>query len=226
VGKRIIKYIKNILYCLVELIYSGDEHCVICNDYTMEGEALCTHCRRKMKRCTESFYLCHNEEKYLVWSVFYYSNIVKELIIRLKYKSDFICGEILAKYMLELVKDNELEFDLIAFVPMTKKAFKKRGYNQSQFIANYLSRFFNIPVICNLIKNMDTKDQIGLSGEDRWSNMEKCFNIEQNVFMKNKNILLVDDVITTGATAFHCAHRLKESGVNNVFILTIAKSKV
>ena len=46
--------------------------------------------------------------------------------------------------------------------------------------------------------------------------MEKCFNIEQNVFIKNKNILLVDDVITTGATTFHCAHRLKESGVNKV----------
>ena len=157
-GKRIIKYIKNILYCLVQLIYSGDEHCVICNDYTTESEALCTHCRRKMKRCTESFYLFHNEEKYLVWSVFYYSNIVKELIIRLKYKSDFICGEILAKYMLELVKDNELQFDLIAYVPMTKKALKKRGYNQSQFFANYLSRSFNIPVICNLIKTLDTKD--------------------------------------------------------------------
>jgi len=226
VGKRIIKYIKNIFYCLVQLIYSGDEYCVICNEYTEESEALCLQCRRKLRHCTENFHLCHNEEKYLVWSVFYYSNIVKELIIRLKYKSDFICGEILAKYMLELIKNEKLQFDLIAYVPMSKKALKNRGYNQSEFLANYLSRFLNIPVICNLIKTLDTKDQIGLGSEERWSNMEKCFNIEQNVFMKNKNILLVDDVITTGATTFHCASRLKENGVNDVCILTIAKSKV
>lgn len=225
-GKRIIKYVKNIIYCLVQLIYSGDEHCVICNEYTVESEELCTQCRKKLRHCGESFYLCHNEDKYLVWSVFYYSNIVKELIIRLKYKSDFICGEILAKYMLELVKNNELQFDLIAYVPMTKSALKSRGYNQSEFLANYLSRFLDIPVICNLIKTVDTKDQIGLSGEERWSNMEKCFEIKENKKIKNKKILIVDDVITTGATAFHCASALKKSGVGNVCILTIAKSKV
>ena len=217
-GKRIIKYIKNIIYCLVQLIYAGDEHCVICSEYTEESDALCTDCRQKLRRCGDSFYLCRNEEKYLVWSVFYYSNIVKELIIRLKYKSDFICGEILASYMVELVKNNDLQFDLIAYVPMTKKAQKNRGYNQSEFLANYLSRFLNIPVICNLIKTVDTKDQIGLSGEQRWSNMEKCFDAKENIFIKNKNILIVDDVITTGTTTFYCASILKKSGVNNICI--------
>lgn len=225
-GKRIIKFIKNIFYCLVSLIYSGDEHCVICNEYTQESEALCALCKKKLRLCTESFYICHDEEKYIVWSAFYYSNIVKEMIIRLKYKSDFICGEILAKYMLEQVKSKELQFDLIAFVPMTKKSLKSRGYNQSEFLANYLSRFLNIPVISNLIKISDTKDQIGLNGEQRWNNMKKCFDIEESKIIKNKKILLVDDVITTGATAFHCANCLKKSGVSDVCILTIAKSKV
>ncbi|MGV8980061.1 MAG: ComF family protein [Clostridium sp.] len=187
---------------------------------------MCSECRKKLRPCAESFYIYHDEEKYLVWSVFYYSNIVKELIIRLKYRSDFICGEILAKYMVELVKSKELQFDLIAYVPMTKKALKKRGYNQSEFLANYISRLLEVPLFCNLNKIMDTKDQIGLSGEERWNNMEKCFSIEGYKDIKNKNILLVDDVITTGATTFHCAHNLKESGINNVCILTIAKSKV
>jgi len=226
VGKRIIKYIKNILYCLVQLIYAGDENCVICEDYTDESEALCYTCKRKLRHCQEYFYLCHSEEKYLVWSVFYYSNIVKELIIRLKYKSDFICGEILAKYMVELIKNKNIQFDVIAFVPMTKKALKIRGYNQSEFLANYLSRSFNIPITCNLTKTLETKDQIGLDGEQRWVNMEKCFDIKKDTLIKNKNILLVDDVITTGATTFYCARKLKESGVNDVCILTIAKSKV
>ena len=225
-GKRIIKYIKNIFYCLAGLIYSGDESCVICNGYSQESEALCTICRGKLRRCEDSFYIGSDDEKYLAMSVFYYSNIVKELIIRLKYKSDFICGEILAKHMLELVKNNALQFDLISYVPMTKKAMKNRWYNQSEFLANYLSRFLNIKVICNLIKNEDTNDQIGLSGEERWDNMGKCFGIEKSEFIRNKNILLIDDVITTGATAFHCAHSLKEKGANNICVLTIAKSNV
>ena len=225
-GKRIIKYIKNIFYCLANLIYSGDELCVICNGYSDENEALCTICSGKLRRCGESFYIGKDGEQYLSMSVFYYSSIVKELIIRLKYKSDFICGEILAKHMLEFIKNSELQFDLISFVPMTKKALKNRGYNQSEFLSNYLSRFLNIKVICNLIKTQETKDQIGLSGEQRWANMEKCFKIEKNEFIKNKNILLIDDVITTGATAFQCAHTLKENGANNICILTIAKSNV
>lgn len=225
-GKGIIKFIKNILHCLVELIYSGDEQCVICKEYCEESEALCTKCRGKLRYSKESFYIKNHEEKYLVWSVFYYSNIVKELIIRLKYKSDFICGEILAKYMSELVKNNELQFDLISYVPMTKKALKNRGYNQSEFLANYLSRFLNIPMICALIKIKETKDQIGLSGEERWINMENCFEVEENKLIKNKKILLVDDVITTGATAFYCARSLKEKGISDVYILTIAKSNV
>lgn len=225
-GKRIIKYIKNILYCLVQLIYSGDEHCVICNEYSEESEPLCTKCREKLRRCEESFYIGTNEEKYPVRSVFYYSNIVKELIIRLKYKNDFICGEILAKYMLEFVKNSKLQFDLISYVPMTKRALKNRGYNQSEFLANNLSRFLNIPVICTLIKIKETKDQIGLNGEERWNNMEKCFEVQENKSIRNKKILLIDDVITTGATAFHCARCLKEKGKNDVYILTIAKSNV
>ncbi|WAG75228.1 ComF family protein [Clostridium estertheticum] len=132
----------------------------------------------------------------------------------------------MAKYMLESVKNNYLEFDLISYVPMTKRALKNRGYNQSEFLAKYLSQFLSIPVTCNLIKTEDTKDQIGLSGDQRWDNMKKCFEIKGSEFIKNKNILLVDDVITTGATAFHCAHMLKENGANNIFILTIAKSNV
>ena len=225
-GKRIIKYIKNIFYCLAGLIYSGDESCVICKGYSQESEALCTICKDKLRACGESFYIGKCDEKYLAMSVFYYSNIIKELIIRLKYKSDFICGEILAKHMVEFIKNGELQFDLISFVPMTKKALKIRGYNQSEFLANYLSRFLNVKVTCNLIKTDDTKDQIGLSGEERWVNMEKCFKIEKNEFIKNKNILLIDDVITTGATAFQCAHTLKENGANNICVLTIAKSNV
>ena len=207
-------------------MYSGDEQCVICKEYSEESDALCAKCREKLRHCNENFNIGHDKETYPVWSVFYYSNIVKELIIRLKYKSDFICGEILAKYMLELVKSNNLQFDLISYVPMTKRGLKIRGYNQSEYLASYLSKFLNVPVVCSLIKTENTKDQIGLSGEERWSNMKECFKIKENEFMKNKSILLVDDVITTGATAFHCARRLKENGVNNIFILTIAKSNV
>ena len=225
-GKRIIKYIKNIFYCLAGLLYSGDEFCVICGGYSEENETLCTICTKKLRWCQENFYIGHHEEKYLVRSVFYYSSIVKELIIRLKYKNDFICGEILAKYMLEVVKNNELQFDLISYVPMSKKSLKSRGYNQSEYLANYLSRFLEIPVFRSLIKTENTKDQIGLNGEQRWSNMEKCFEIRKNKIIKNKRILLVDDVITTGATAFHCAQKLKENGANNIYILTIAKSNV
>lgn len=77
-----------------------------------------------------------------------------------------------------------------------------------------------------LYKKKDTKDQIGLDGNSRWNNLQDCFEPIKNNCFKSKNIIIIDDVITTGATSYHCASKLLNNGAAKVTILTVAKSRL
>ena len=124
------------------------------------------------------------------------------------------------------VQGENFDFDIITFIPATKDSMKKRGYNQSELLAKHIGKNMNIDVKGYLSKIKETKDQIGLTEEMRWLNSMNSFSLKNQYPLKGKNVLLVDDVITTGATAFSCAKEIKKGGAKNVIILTAAKSKL
>lgn len=219
-GNGIIKYL---IESVLNVIYCSNETCLICNEYIDSEESICNVCKGKIEYCSDIFKL---NNKIDCFSAAYYASCIKEMIRRLKYKSDFAVGEFLGEILVNAIWKNKIEFDLITYVPLSKKAFKRRGFNQSEFLANYISKCVNKPLQQLLIKKMDTKDQIGLDGNSRWNNMQNCFEVLKNYNLQNKKIILIDDVITTGATAFHCAEVLFKSGAAKVFILTVAKSRL
>ena len=226
-GNGIVKNLKFIWDCILQVVYDGDEKCILCENETYGDENICIDCKKRIKFCKDSFDIEFNNMKITGYSVSYYSGTMMELILKLKYKSNFKAGETIAKYMIKLIKRNNLEFDFITYIPMNKTALKKRGYNQSKYLARTVSDGLNIPVIHWLEKTEKTKDQIGLNGNERWENMEKCFAFVHNdTVIKNKKVLIIDDVITTGATAFYCAYELIKNGSEKITVLTGAKSKV
>jgi len=210
----------------MQVIYCSDDKCIICGELNDSDEFICEHCNCKIKLCSESFYVSRDDIRFKCFSISYYSSVMLELILRLKYKSDFKCGEVIANLMLEFIQNNKIEFDIITFVPASKITYKKRGYNQTQYLATYLGKKLNKPIISTLLKVKITRDQIGLYGNERWNNIKDSFIMNRKVKIKNKIILLIDDVITTGATVFYCAKILRNNGAKEVFILTAAKSKV
>ena len=111
-------------------------------------------------------------------------------------------------------------------VPISKKRLKDRGYNQSELIAKEISKMLSIKIEKNIIKKLiDTPPQSLLNKEQRQENIKgvyKAYNIEK---IKNKNILIVDDIYTTGNTVNECAKVLVEKGINKqkIGVLTIAK---
>jgi competence protein ComFC len=225
-GKGIIKNIRFIYDCVLQVIYSEDEKCIICKDDLYEKDYICNKCEKTLKFCKDSFYIQKDEKKFKCYSVSYYSGIMMELILNLKYKSDFMAGELISNYMLEMISKNQMQFDYIAYVPMTKSSLKKRGYNQGEYLAKKISKNIDIPLIHCLNKVMTTKDQIGLSGNERWENIQGSIKFLHKYNIKNKKILLVDDVITTGATTFSCAEELIKNGAEKITVLTGAKSNV
>lgn len=225
-GKRFIEILKFLIHCVMEVIYPNKDECLICKKLLHGEMMLCAGCEAKIIRCKESYTISRDEEDIVFYSAAYYTDIITELIIRLKYKSDFSCGEVIAGLMNRVINQESLNFDLITFVPMKRKEIRRRGYNQSEYLARLIGKSVKMPVIKALIKIDNSKDQIGLDGLLRWENLNGCFKAANANKINNKKILLVDDVITTGATGFYCAKELLQNGAKEVTILTGAKSSI
>nr|WP_251861546.1 ComF family protein [Clostridium sp. Marseille-Q2269] len=208
-----------------EVIYPYENKCVICGEY-IEENLICKKCFGSIKYCNDAKTIGKGNNYFPAFPTCYYSGVMMELILNLKYKGDFKSGEIIANLMYRKAKEISINADIITFVPSSKKSYKKRGYNQSEYLAKFISENMNIPIKYCLKKKTNTKDQIGLNGVERWLNVEGSFKVYNEKYIKNKRILLIDDVLTTGATCFYCANELKKTGAREIFILTAAKSDV
>lgn len=234
---RITENLKYIFDSFISLIYCGSNYCAACgselDDCMQKGEnespfyaLLCSKCRETIDNCSEIKHMQRGKISVDAYSAVYYSFAVKELILKLKYQNNFNSGEVLGDLMIKTLEREKIEFDYVTFVPSGQNAMKKRGYNQSRVLALVISRKFRKPLINCIYKVKETKDQIGLGGYMRWYNLKDNFKIMHANKIKNKNILLVDDVITTGATAFYCSEALTQSGSGKVTVLTAARSTV
>ncbi|MPQ42555.1 ComF family protein, partial [Clostridium tarantellae] len=194
-GKRKQKFIKYIYECLLEVIYPSKSVCINCSK-DLEKEYLCEKCLNEVKLIKDKEYLDNNE----LYVCGYYSYTLKNLIFKLKYNKDFNVGLYLVELMNEKIKENNLQFDYILYIPTSKKKLKEKGFNQCEFLAKELSKKTNIKVINIIIKKDNIKEQKLLSSLERKKNMSKAFYISKEVNLNNKTILLIDDVITTGST--------------------------
>lgn len=154
-----------------------------------------------------------------------YEGPLKEAIIKYKYNGRKYYAKNFAALIDEKIKKENIEFDIIIPVPLHWRKEFLRGFNQSALLGNYLARNLNKKMFQNiLIKSKNTKSQTELSERDRKENVKNTFKIKNSNIIKDKTILLIDDVYTTGATAEECKKLLLENGVKKVIVITIAKS--
>lgn len=113
--------------------------------------------------------------------------------------------------------------DLIVPIPLHPARLRERGFNQAQLIAQILSERFHIPQsINNLTRIRNTGSQSVLSPKERWTNIQGAFTIKYSCVINKKNVLIIDDLYTTGATSSEAARILKEAGAREVTALTLA----
>ncbi|WP_196001129.1 ComF family protein [Clostridium sp. 1001271B_151109_B4] len=215
-GKTIFKILKIIYKQLLDIVYPMEEKCIICEIEGFIG--ICDCCKTEIKRC-------YMEDKKSI-SYGFYGGVLKKLILELKYNKNFTAAEILSNLILEIINNQNIKADVICYVPMTKKAIKKRGFNQCEVISKSISYTTGIPISNCIIKSKNTKEQKTLSKDERKSNIQGAFNIKRNYDIKNKHVILIDDVITTGATLDECKKILLKYGANEITVLTIAKSNI
>lgn len=127
--------------------------------------------------------------------------------------------------MEEKIKEMNLNFDIIIPIPLHWKKEFIRGFNQSALIGNYLSKRLNKDLILSvLIKSKNTVSQTKLSEKERKENIKGSYKIRNSHIIKDKTVLLIDDVYTTGATTEEAKKILLQSGAKKVIILTLAKT--
>lgn len=210
--------------------------CFACNEALLKGENfLCISCqinlpktdfhKDKENRVAQSFWGRINIE---IATSYYYFNKggkVQNLIHHLKYKGDKEVGEYIGKqYGYDLREVEHFQsIDFIVPVPLHPKKEKKRGYNQSEWFAKGLSTTMGIPINTEILYRKENSETQTKKGRyDRWENVNEVFGVKQEAKIAGKNILLVDDVITTGATLEACAEVLLKQKTGVIKIATIA----
>ena len=228
---------------LINAFYNLKWRCNACDEEIFNGKYFCDNCEKLLPYVKENkCYHCGRITAYSMEycdscieknvnftkarSVFSYKPPINILVQNLKYENKLYLSNIFCDYFIEIFLSNFTDTDIITFVPATAKSLKVRGYNQSKVLADKLSNKVNVPVLSTAMKVKDTMHQVGLNANQRRENLKGVFKLEK-VDLNGKNILLIDDVLTTGTTADILAGLYRKNGANKVYVLTIASvSKV
>ncbi|NPA92673.1 MAG: ComF family protein [Chloroflexi bacterium] len=149
---------------------------------------------------------------------------VRQAVHRLKYRRDWALADVLAVQLLAVVKAHGWEVDAVVPVPLSAARHRERGYNQAALLAFPVALGLGVPYRPHGLRRVrETRSQVGLSRAERWANMQGAFAALPQQW-HGQTILLIDDVMTTGATMHAAAKALKEAGARRVFALTVARA--
>lgn len=203
--------------CLERVKLLGDSICSFCGrplDSTQSR--ICRYCRHK------SFsFACAR-------SVALYETPLKECIHAFKYRGITTLLPFLGNLMLEYLERNPFlrKVDGIVAVPLHRSRLRERGFNQSLLLARYVAEGFNLPVLSGVQRVKSTLPQVGLSHKEREKNLKNAFCVVRSHDLVDKEILIVDDVFTSGATVESLARTLLKAGSKRVMVLTCATSSL
>jgi len=147
-------------------------------------------------------------------------------IHRFKYRGDAFLAPHLAKFLVELCRRHKLDqwVDCIVPVPLHPTRFRERNFNQAELLSQEIAASFSLPVLPRvLVRFRNTPSQTGLSGKERTVNVSDAFRVRKPSVFKDRRCLLVDDVLTTGATLSACRSRLLSAGAAEVYGLALAR---
>lgn len=217
---------------LIDLIFPRT--CLVCGELLSPQEKdICINCLSTLPKI-EKIHLDEIEKSF--WGkveieratsfMYYHKNSpYNNLIHRLKYKNRPDTGERLAFLAAKEIAESGFfdGIDAIVPLPLSKRKMRQRGYNQCDYIAKGLSRATGIPVIKNAVKRLKSNEtQTHKSRDERWQNVEGIFALSDATLLEGKHILLIDDILTTGATLASCAKSIQEGCQCKISIFTLA----
>jgi ComF family protein len=206
---------------------------IICDDcyssIKLNNTSFCSVCRARLPNSRK---ICHRKTSYLLAAAINYDEpVIQNLLHYFKYKGFEkiapLLGEVLIKYLEDIIRNSKLEIRNFVVVPIPLHFWRERqrGFNQAKLLAEILARHFNLELKVALKRTKNNKPQVKLkNNEERLKNMAGCFRVENPDEVRGKNIILVDDVFTSGATMNEAVKTLKAAGAKRIVALTVAKA--
>ncbi|MFA6143029.1 MAG: ComF family protein [Candidatus Omnitrophota bacterium] len=209
---------------LVNLIYPL--HCASCLKALdpLNEDGVCSQCVESIRPNTRQYEIGDNFTK--GYSASLYDGTMKELIHNFKFNGNIRLAGPLSSILANFIKRNPeiiKNIDAVTFVPLNGSRLREREFNQSAVLASHAFKASGIPVIDALDKTKPTKPQNELSRNERLVNLSGAFKVKRGAQINTKRVLLIDDVMTTGATLDECAGVLKSGGAIEVRCLTLAR---
>lgn len=221
-GKWLYKRIRYLFSALLDIIYFSEKPCFICES-DLEGDfPICVSCNDYLPYLEKNLLVYSDIALKNIYSIFKFEGKIKEIIYGVKYNKEVYLANIIGDIMAHFIEKNKLKYDYIIPIPMHEVKVEERGYNHAYLIAVRISRVTGIKLNTSLKKIKNTPSQVLLNGTERWYNVKGSY--KSTFSYKNKNILLIDDVVTTGSTGHFSAMELGSS--NSVSLLTFASTKV
>lgn len=245
---RTIRAICDFFDIILELVFQEKNICFICDQYDekIKDSYICNDCFKKLmfiegnkcKKCCRildvgySLDLCHdciNHKFYFdkAISALEYTGIVKDAIYKFKYRNKGYMYKMFGYILVQALKKEDIKnIDLIVGVPLHKKKKIKRGFNQAYLLGKHIGKKLDVKVDNkSLVRNKNTSTQNKLNKTSRLQNVKNAFKVKNIEVFKDKKVLLIDDIFTTGSTVNECSKVLMKTGVKEVVVLTIATGR-
>lgn len=224
---------------LVELVFPA--RCLSCGVEVQSGKVICEKCfpairfnqtlfcGRCRARMAISRRICHPNFPYILGAAGNYSDeTLKNLIHEFKFRSVKQAAGFLGGLLADYARGIPFPWRLFLVmpVPLSKKRERKRGFNQSEMIAEVFAKNLGLPIETKVLRrHKNAKPQSEIQGwERRRENVRNCFSVTAPAALKGKNVILIDDVTTSGATLLEAAVTLKKCGVRRIVGLVVAKA--
>lgn len=217
--------------------FNYDYLCIRCEDTLPhpQNKNICLKCKTFLGEYTLTKPVCDLCKKYRhlfkkLITPLYYKDKVEELIKEFKFGKKFYIGSLLAHLLTKTIQreinNYKTLINYITWIPMNYIEKYKRGFNQAEFIAKIVSRSLDIPAFKLLKKVKSTKHQMQLNFYERQQNVKDAFAINKKYsnLINDKNIIIIDDIYTTGSTIAECCRVLKSYGARRIFPCVLARN--
>lgn len=239
--------LRGLLKSLKDLIYP--DYCVVCKNKippAKQQQLVCVDCWDKIERNQPPF--CAHCGRHLTieaiekntclnccefnfhfdraLSACQYTGVLKKLIHEFKYSGKDYLAKPLGSLMLTFIQDYQLpieHLDFIVPIPLHKSRLREREFNQARLLGQEIAQEFHKEILLDaLIRIKPTRTQTELTTPERYQNLKESFLVTKPELIKDANLLIIDDVLTTGATSNEAARSLKETGARKVLLFTLA----
>lgn len=220
---KIFDGLKFIAATLIYIIYPPI--CPKCGEIADEYGALCEECEKKIFHVSAEKNLPENLSG--VMRITKYRDGTRELLLKLKFENDLSVLPAIHKILAEVsvraeVKDFLAQTDMAVYVPIHEKRLRERGYNQTELIFKDWLTAQNLPAGNFLVRVKSTPRLFRFGSAERKEILRDAFRLAEGADVRGKNVLIVDDIYTTGATVSECARVLLGAGADKIFVLAMA----